>query len=64
MEKELGKTLAFYYRRNYHFLIEKNYQGKYKHKRIIRTLRTYKRNMKYLFTFQGNEEKEDEEEKK
>ena len=51
-EKELGKTLALYCRRNYHFLIEKNDQGKYKHNRIIRALKTYKRNLKHLFTYQ------------
>ena len=51
-EKELGKTLALYCRRNYHFLIEKNDQGEYKHNRIIRALKTYKRNLKYLFTYQ------------
>lgn len=51
-EKELGKTLALYCRRNYHFLIEKNEEGKYKHSRIIQALKCFKRNMKYLFTFQ------------
>lgn len=57
-EKELGKTLALYCRRNHHFLTEENDQGKLKHKRIIQALRTYKRNMKYLFTFQKGENKE------
>ena len=51
-EKELEKTLALYCRRNQHFLIEKNDQGEYKHNRIIRALKTYKRNLKYLFTYQ------------
>lgn len=51
-EQELGRTLALYIRRHYSFLIEKNDEGKYKHQRVIKALRTYKRNMKYLFTFQ------------
>lgn len=51
-EKELGKTLALYCKRNYYFLTEKNDKGDYKHIRIIQALRCYKRNMKYLFKFQ------------
>ena len=51
-EKELGKTLALYCKRKYYFLSEKNEQGKYKHNHIIQALRCFKRNMKYLFTYQ------------
>lgn len=52
MEQELGETLALYCRRNYHFLVEKNEEGKYKHTRIIQALKCFKRNIKYIFTFQ------------
>lgn len=51
-EQELGKTLALYCRRNSSFLEEKTQDKKYKHIRIIQALRSYKRNMKYLFTHQ------------
>ena len=51
-EDQLGKTLALYCRRNYYFLTEKNEQNQYKHRRLIQALRSFKRNMKYLFTFQ------------
>lgn len=59
-EKELGKTLALYTKRNYHFLAERNDQGKYKHQRIIKALKTYKRNMKYMFTFQKEKDKNED----
>jgi len=51
-EQELGKTLALFCKRNYHFLSERNEENKYKHKRIIQALRCFKTNMKYLFTHQ------------
>lgn len=51
-EKELGRTLALFCKRNSNFLIERNDEGNYKHDRIIQALRCYKRNMKYLFTYQ------------
>jgi len=51
-EKQLGRTLALFCKRNHAFLTERNEQGNYKHYRIIQALRCYKRNMKYLFTFQ------------
>jgi len=51
-EKQLGRTLALYIRAYYSFLTERNEQGKYKHDRVIKTIRTYHMNFKYLFTYQ------------
>jgi len=51
-EKELGKTLAIYCKIYMYFLSERNDQNKYKHERIIKALRCYKRHLKNLFTFQ------------
>lgn len=42
-EKELGRTLALYCRVNYHFLSERNEEGRYTHRRIIKALRCFKR---------------------
>jgi hypothetical protein len=51
-EADFGKTLALYCRRNSDFLSERNDQGRYKHQRLIKALRCFKRNMKQIFVFQ------------
>lgn len=52
-EKELGKTLALFCKMHKDFLEETNDQGRFKHERLIQALRTFKRSMKHLFTYQG-----------
>jgi hypothetical protein len=51
-EKELGKSLVLYCKRNYQFLTQRNDQGDYKHDQLIKALKCFKRNMKHLFTYQ------------
>jgi hypothetical protein len=53
-EQELGKKLAQYSQKYSDFLSEKSETDptKFKHQRLIKALRKYKNNMKYLFTYQ------------
>jgi hypothetical protein len=50
---ELATTLHNYIQRNYDYLTELNEEGKYLHDRLIKALRTFKRNLDKLFTFQN-----------
>jgi len=55
-EQQLGEKLTLFSQKHKDFLNEKSETdpSKFKHQRLLKALRKYKNNMKYLFTYQTN----------